>query len=498
MCHLMSKTSIRLLLTGWAFLTGGMLAAQAADFYVATNGNNLYNGRAPAWDGANGPKLTVEAAVTQANAVVGYHTVNIGTGTFVMAATATPTRPMLILGAGVEWTILDRPTNVATYLFNITSTNIATNSTAITPMRFKDFTIRNDNGGTDKGELMDWTANGLNYLQFDNVSIVDYRHLHYGFRPHNTLNTGNDYFTWRNFTVTSNATDENIGYRWLLGRQASSTSRIRQTGWVWDGCTITDNKAIWGSFTEARWMGEGWTLMNSTWSRNMGQGCSYALSVDSAQECFLGMNIVSNCTIEDNGANASANPYGCGVWAPRMGTGASLVIKDSTIRDTPAPTNQTYGVYVTLPAGKTNGQFRAVNTQFGGAGTFGIFIIDGGATQTSPIELKNVNFNNCATGLAILGAALAPTNSLWYIDPAQSGATISGGTLVSGGRMTWYGDANLDGKVNLEDTRSVGHPYKNIASGATWAQGDFDYDGDFDADDQAWLPAPTGALLILL
>ncbi len=488
----------RLVLSGLALATAlalGAPSAQAANYYVSTAGNNAYNGLAAAWDGASGPKLTIEAAVTAANTNAGYHTINIGEGTFVMAAAAVPTRPLLIKGAGVGVTVLDRPANATTYLFNIANTNIATNSTAVTPMKFADFSIRNDNGASDKGELMDWTGNALNYLQFDNVSIVNYRHLHYGFRPHNTLNTGNDYFTWKNFTATNVTTDEAAGYRWLFGRQASSTSRIRQTGWVWDACTIADNKAIWGSFTEARWMAEGWTLMNSTWSRNYGQACSYALNVDSAQETFLGMNIISNCTIEDNGA--SLNTYGCGVWAPRMGTGASLVIKDSIIRDTPAPTNQTYGVYLTLPAGKTNGQIRAVNTVFGGPGTYGIFIIDFGATQTSPIELKGVAFNDCATGLAILDATLAPTNSLWYIDPAQSGATISGGALVVGGRMTWYGDANLDGKVNLEDTRSVGHPYKNIASGATWRQGDFDFDGDFDADDQAWLPSPTGAVLVL-
>jgi hypothetical protein len=38
----------------------------------------------------------------------------------------------------------------------------------------------------------------------------------------------------------------------------------------------------------------------------------------------------------------------------------------------------------------------------------------------------------------------------------------------------------------------------NIPSGASWAKGDFDFDGDFDAADQAWLtslPRPTGALI---
>lgn len=487
-----------LALTGLALL-GILLTTEttrATDYYVSTTGNNTYNGLAPAWDGVNGPKLTIEACVTAANTPAGYHTINIGAGTFNMAGTAIPTKAMLIKGAGVGVTLLDRTSGTSHNLFDISNANVGTTSTAGTPMKFQDFSIKNDNGAASSGNNMTWTGNALNFLQFDNVSLLNFKHLYYGFRPHNSANTGNDYFTLKNFVATNATTDEALGYRWMFGRQASTTSRIRQTGWVWDGCTITDNQAVWASFTEARWMAESWTLKNSTWSRNLNQACSYALNVDSAQECFLGMNVISNCTIEDNGAKLAT--YGCGVWAPRMGNGASLVIKDSTIRDTPAPTNQTYGVYLTIPVGITNGQIRVVNTQFGGSGTYGLFIIDYGAKPTSPIELKNVNFNDCSTGLAILDGLLAPTNSLWYIDPVQSGASISGGTLVSGGRKTFYGDANLDGVVNLADTRFVGHPFKTITSGATWTQGDFDYDGDFDSADQAWLPSTTGALIFIL
>jgi hypothetical protein len=491
-----------MILSGLALIALCALAvspARAADFYVATNGNNLYNGRAPAWDGANGPKLTIEAAVTQANAVVGYHTVNIGTGTFFMAAAAILTRPMLILGAGIDSTALDRVTNVSTYLFNIANTNIATNSTAITPMKFKDFAIRNDNGGADKGEIVDWSGNnGLNFLQFENVSLANYRHLHYGIRPNSTTDTGNDYFTWKNFiatNVTTSVPSGNTGYRWIFARHGTS-ARIRQTGWVWDGCTIADNMAVHGSFGDNRWMAESWTIKNSTWSRNANRG-PYALNATSDRD-ILGMNVISNCLIEDNGMETNGTVPGCGIYAPRLGNNASLVILDSTIRDTPAGASQAQGVYLTLPGGITNGQIRAVRTQFDGAGTVGMQIIDNGAAQTCPIELKNVDFNDCATGLAILNTALAPTNTLWYVDPAQSGATIDWGILVSGGRITYYGDANLDGTVNLEDTRLVGHPFKDIASGATWRQGDFDFDGDFDSADQAWLPPPVGALLILL
>ncbi|HEY1686754.1 MAG TPA: dockerin type I repeat-containing protein [Tepidisphaeraceae bacterium] len=46
-------------------------------------------------------------------------------------------------------------------------------------------------------------------------------------------------------------------------------------------------------------------------------------------------------------------------------------------------------------------------------------------------------------------------------------------------RFTWLGDANLDGKVNSVDASMMS------ASGTTWAQGDFNYDGVVNADDYA-------------
>ena len=52
----------------------------ATNYMDAVNGNDAYNGRAAAWDGENGPKLTLQAAVDAAAAVLsGFAAVNATT-----------------------------------------------------------------------------------------------------------------------------------------------------------------------------------------------------------------------------------------------------------------------------------------------------------------------------------------------------------------------------------------------------------------------------------
>ena len=53
-------------------------------------------------------------------------------------------------------------------------------------------------------------------------------------------------------------------------------------------------------------------------------------------------------------------------------------------------------------------------------------------------------------------------------------------------RMTWYGDANLDGEFNSGDLVSLfsaGEFEDAIALNSIWTTGDFNGDGDFDSSD---------------
>ena len=102
------------------------------------------------------------------------------------------------------------------------------------------------------------------------------------------------------------------------------------------------------------------------------------------------------------------------------------------------------------------------------------------------------------TTIAVASAAelfgIAPVaTALWQ------GHTISGGDVLL--KFTWGGDANLDGKVNIDD---YGRIDANVASSGSvfgWYNGDFNYDGKINIDDYGIIdsnvsgqgaPFPTG------
>ncbi len=452
-------------------------------YYVRTDGNDLWDGlSAMHLGGTNGPKASILHAVNAANAApAGYHTVDIGAGSH-FSFNSSPSRTMRIRGAGVGQTqITSASWSSSLYHFNISA---VVDATADEPLLFRGFTFVNTNA--INGNIILAGGGMPNHVRFENVSADNFAGLEYGIRVNNNTpgGIGNTDWIFRGFSATNIVT---APPNWLFLRSNANNPSPRTQRWVFDQATITDNGNIYGSMTDGRWVVEGFRLTNSTWSRNANNG-AYGLNGSTTTD-FTGRNRIDDSVIEDNN--------GYGVWAPRMGTGADLIIANAIIRDTPAGHAQCTQVHLTIPTNNTIGQIRVVNTVFdslGGCGTsYGLYILDDGAVQTRPIELKNVVFNNCGTGLFIGGA----NAGLWYIDPTQSGATIGGGgMLVSGGRMTYYGDANLDGVVDVRDTESVilGYP---ITSGATWATGDFDFDGDFDADDLAWLPPLEGLQLIV-
>src|SRR5207247_10781370 len=119
----------------------------------------------------------------------------------------------------------------------------------------------------------------------------------------------------------------------------------------------------------------------------------------------------------------------------------------------------------------------------------------GGATGivTSQTNATTGNFTTIgvATGAQVKGVASTAT-AVW------AGQTITGSnTLVM---YTYGGDANLDGKINVDD---YGHIDSSIPIGLSgWVNGDFNYDGKINVDDYGIIdfnigiqgaPFPTGA-----
>jgi autotransporter-associated beta strand protein len=98
---------------------------------------------------------------------------------------------------------------------------------------------------------------------------------------------------------------------------------------------------------------------------------------------------------------------------------------------------------------------------------------DGGGVVTSMTDAQP------ATALTSLGAATAA-------QAGRVGQVWGGATLVAGDVLVMYtyaGDANLDGKINIDD---YGRIDGNVASSGSvfgWFNGDFNYDGKINIDD---------------
>jgi hypothetical protein len=95
---------------------------------------------------------------------------------------------------------------------------------------------------------------------------------------------------------------------------------------------------------------------------------------------------------------------------------------------------------------------------------------DGGAWNGNGITSSNANATQFAVGY---GEASALTSV-----PAIFGTVDSTAVLF---RHTRYGDATLDGTVNLSDFNRLAANFG--ASGAGWTQGDFNYDGNVNLSD---------------
>src|SRR5258705_132734 len=93
-------------------------------------------------------------------------------------------------------------------------------------------------------------------------------------------------------------------------------------------------------------------------------------------------------------------------------------------------------------------------------------------TSQSSATSSNFTSIGIATGSQVKGIAASAT-AIW------AGQTVTGtDTLVM---YTYGGDANLDGKINVDDYIRID---SGIAAGLTgWSNGDFNYDGKVNIDD---------------
>jgi hypothetical protein len=95
---------------------------------------------------------------------------------------------------------------------------------------------------------------------------------------------------------------------------------------------------------------------------------------------------------------------------------------------------------------------------------------NGGAWDGNGITSGNANASNFGVGYGEASALTAV--------PAIFGSVDSTSVLI---RHTRYGDANLDGQVNLQDFNRLASNFG--AAGAAWTQGDFNYDGNVNLQD---------------
>ncbi|HEY1685395.1 MAG TPA: dockerin type I domain-containing protein [Tepidisphaeraceae bacterium] len=135
----------------------------------------------------------------------------------------------------------------------------------------------------------------------------------------------------------------------------------------------------------------------------------------------------------------------------------------------------------------------------------GTIKIDAGATLETQGPMTNTGTIDVAGGTVILDQGLASasvltqlhngffaggvqpeiTSSVHASVPGKGiGYSISGSTYLL--EVTWWGDTNLDGTVNAADFEVLSQNLGKFNSGgATWSDGDFNYDGIVNADDES-------------
>jgi autotransporter-associated beta strand protein len=116
-------------------------------------------------------------------------------------------------------------------------------------------------------------------------------------------------------------------------------------------------------------------------------------------------------------------------------------------------------------------------------------------TGASPADsLRDLVRQGRDTGIGIVSLGTPSNTVLAIVDNADwrqdefRGLSIDLSTVV--GKYTYYGDANLDGKVTGDDYVSID---SNLGTGDSWLQGDFTLDGAVTGDDYVAIDANLGA-----
>jgi hypothetical protein len=120
-----------------------------------------------------------------------------------------------------------------------------------------------------------------------------------------------------------------------------------------------------------------------------------------------------------------------------------------------------------------------IQSGFNGGSWDGLGIISSSATTSNRYTTLGIATLKQVKGLS------SPTDSVLF-----AGETVTGGDVLV--KFTYGGDANLDGKINVDDYGRIDSNVGQNGSVFGWYNGDFNYDGKINVDDYGIIDANIG------